>query len=75
MCLDIGREEGRLELRGRVPGQHISEELGSLVGWQSSKPAHHISIRLGLGKLAWETHRDCRLFRKGGIGTCGREDG
>lgn len=35
MCFDLGWVEGK------VPGQHACQELGTLVGGQSSRPARH----------------------------------
>lgn len=62
---------------GKIAGQHICQELGTLVGEQANTPYHH---KTGLPEIQLRNpctsgHKDCRLFRKGGKGICVRERG
>lgn len=42
--------------RGKVTGHHTCQELGTLVGGQSSRPGHHTTGNLCFGRLSWGTH-------------------
>ena len=61
--------------RGKIHVQHTGQELGTLLGGQTSRPVHHPTVRLDFRRPGCRTRcRDCGLLTEGGKGMCERQE-